>query len=190
MSEKGNYESLFQAGSKLIKDRVDLDGCFLPKPGFFERRRLLTALRLLEQAAEVEPPYGAASFFAAKVEERLGHGRENLRWLRRAQTVAPENLIVSIELGAALSRQGLHSEAVDVLSSAARQNPNEPRVQSNLGLSLLMSGDAQGAIRAFERLVALEPGQQTNERLLNLAAEVLGGRKPQPRSEAEIIRSL
>jgi Flp pilus assembly protein TadD len=175
---------------RLVDGRVNLDGCALPKPGFFEKRRLLKGVRLLEQAANVEPPYGAASLFAAKVYERLGHNEESLRWMRKAQLVAPDNLIVALELGGVLSKQGLHTEAVAVLAKAVELGPNDPRVHSNLGVSLLLSGDAKGSIAIFKTLVALEPDKPINKRLLNLAVEVCEGRKTQPTSEAEIIRSL
>ena len=175
---------------KLVDGRVNLDGCALPEPGFFEKRRLLKGVRLLEQAAVVEPPYGAASLFAAKVYERLGRNKESLRWMRKAQSVAPDNMIVALELGGVLSKLGLHTEAVAVLTEAAKQNPHDPRVHSNLGVSLLLSGDAKASVAAFSTLVALEPNQQTNIRLLNLAVAVHEGRESQPMSEAQIIRSL
>ncbi len=181
---------MFQKGSRLVEDRINIDGRALPKPGFFERRRLTKALGFFEQAARVEPPFGAASFLAAKAEERLGHPQECLRWLRTAQAKAPGNVIVSIELGAALSRQGLHSEAARVLSKAAELNPDDPRVHCNLGLALLMSGASGGAASAFERAVALEPDHPMNAKLLELAVEVREGRKAAPASEADILRSL
>jgi len=185
-----SYKSLFQAGAKLVKGRVNLDGHELPRPGFFERRRLVKALRFFERAAEVEPPYGAASLFAAKIEDRLGHSQENLRWLRKAQVVAPDNVIVSLELGGALSKLGLQVEAVSILSAAAQLNPTDARVHSNLGVALLLSGATEASIATFKQLVALEPDLKKNAGLLNLAIEVLAGRKPRPMTEADIARSI
>ncbi len=190
MTDTTPYKSLFDEGMKLVEGRVNLDGCALPEPSFFERRRLLKGVRLLEQAAIHEPPYGAASLFAAKVYERLGQNDESLRWMRKAQLVAPDNIIVAIELGGALSRQGLHAEAISVLTAAAQLDPSDPRVHSNLGVSLLLSGDPERAIDAFKTLTALEPNEQMNKRLLNLAVAVHEGRKPKPANEAEIIRGL
>lgn len=184
------YDIAFQEGIGLVGDRINLDGRVLPSPGFFERRRLVRALGFFEQAARVEPPFGAASFMAAKVEERLGHPEESLRWLRIAFTQAPGNVAVAVELGAALSRQGLHREAAEVLSKSAELNPEDPRIRCNLGLALLMSGASGGAVSAFERAVALEPNYPVNARLLKLAVEVREGRKPAPKTEADIILSL
>jgi Flp pilus assembly protein TadD len=187
---KSTYKLLFDEGMKLVEGRVNLDGHALPEPGFLERRRLLKGARLLEQAANHEPPYGAASFMTAKVYERLGRYEDSLRWMRKAQFVAPDNLIVALELGAALSRQGLHAEAVTVLTAAVTLGPNDPRVHGNLGVSLLLSGDTEGSIAAFRNGTALEPDEPMNGRLLNLALAVLEGRKPRPTTEAEILRDL
>lgn len=190
MSDRSIYDSLFKEAGKLIEGSVNLDGRPLGKPGFFERKRLLKALKLLERAAEIEPPYGAASLFAAKVHERLGNGEGTLRWLQKAQSGAPNNVVIAIELGGALSKQGRLAEAIGVLTAAADTHPSDPRVHSNLGLSLLLSGDTQAAITAFERLFSLEPDRPVNKRLLYLAIDVHEGRKPRPASEDEIVRSL
>jgi len=190
VADEGTYKSLFDAAMKLIDGRIELDGRPLPRPGFLERRRLLRALRLLERAAEVAPPHGAASLVAAKVEQRLGNAERTLHWLRKAQTMSPDNLIVAIELGATLFQQGFHGEAVRVLSTAATLYPDDPRIQSNLGIALLMAGDVPASIQAFERLSALEPEHGMNRRLLALAREVEEGRKSRPTNQGELARSL
>jgi Flp pilus assembly protein TadD len=188
--QSSKYNVLFRQGANLAEGRVNLDGNALGDPGFFERRRLRKALGFFALAAQIEPPYGAASLFAAKIEERLGNSAECVRWLRKAQVTAPGNVIVAIELGGALSRHGLHVEAIEVLSNAAQLFADDPRVHCNLGVSLLLAGDTRGSIAAFERLVSLEPGVETNLRLLRFAVEVAEGRTPGPRSEEEIARGL
>ncbi len=189
-THSSEYDVAFRKGSQLADGLLSLDGQALPKPGFLERRRLAKALGFFTEAARVEPPFGAASLMAAKVEERLGHPEESLRWLRTAHVKAPGNVIVAIELGAALSRQGLHREAVPVLSQAAELNPDDPRVHCNLGLAQLMSGGHAAAVAAFERTVALEPDRSVNAKLLKLAVDVREGRKTAPTSEADIRQSL
>lgn len=190
VNNRGDYKSLFDAATKLIQGRISLDGRSLSRPGFFERRRLNKGLELLRQAAEAEPDYGAASLMAAKVEERLGHSEERLKWLRKASVTAPGNTIVAIELGGALSQLGHQAEAVSVLSAAADNSPEDPRIQSNFGIALLLAGAVAESVTAFERLHSLEPGQRVNERLLALAQKVSAGRQARPKSEAELIASL
>jgi len=184
------YQSLFEAATKLIEGRISLDGRPLPRPGFFEKRRLNRGLELLTQAAEVEPEYGAASLMAAKVAERLGRSEERLRWLRKAAVVAPGDTIVAIELGGALSQLGHQAEAVAVLFAAAEDNPEDPRIQSNLGIALLLSGSVAESITAFERLCTLEPREGINESLLTLARKVGKGEQVRPESEAELVACL
>jgi O-acetyl-ADP-ribose deacetylase (regulator of RNase III) len=185
-----SYQALFEAAVALIDGQVSLDGRPLPSPTPQERQGLEEALQLLEQALDLEPTAAGAALFAAKAQERLGDLAQTVRWLRQAHQVAPGHLPIALELGAALSRQGLQAEAVGILAPVAQRHPEDARVHCNLGLSLLMSGDAQAAVAAFTRLAELEPGEQMNRRLLDLAVDVEEGRAPGPTSEAELVQAL
>lgn len=128
--------------------------------------------------------------FLGKIEERLKRFEKSLEWLKSANAAEPDHPILIIELGAALGRLGRHVEAISVLAPAASANPNEARIHCNLALSLLMAGEAEKAVSAFEQVVRLEPDIEINRRLLALAREVANGTKPVPRSEAEISAIL
>lgn len=181
-----NYKSTFDKGAKLIKGSIYLDREELGSAGFFEKRRLRKALTHFMAASSIEPTNGAPMLFIAKIEERLGNSERGLEWLKKANSVEPDNLILAIETGAALGRLGKHKEAATVLEGAARNFPDESRIQSNLGLSYLIGGETENAVKAFEILLRLEPDYPTNRKLLNLALEVQAGRRPTPKSEADV----
>jgi Flp pilus assembly protein TadD len=188
--ESSEYTALFQRGAALIEGSIHLDGRQLSDPGFFEKRRLKKARPFFEQAFQADPLNAAPLFLLGKIEERLGNGAGNIEWLRRANDVEPNNPLVALELGAALGRRGMYQESLRVLGNAATRNPSDPRIHCNLGLSLLMAGEAEGAVHAFEHTTSLEPDVATNHKLLAYAIEVAAGRKAVPSSERDIARNI
>lgn len=185
-----SYKAAFDKGAALIKGSIELDGQQLGALGFFERRRLNKALKHFEEASSIEPTNGAPMLFIAKIKQRIGDHDGSLQWLKKANSVEPANLILSIETGAALGRLGKHREAAAMLEVAVQHYPHEPRIQCNLGLSYLMAGETENALKTFGLLVQLEPDFPTNKKLLNLANEVRLGKKPTPKNEAEIAKML
>jgi tetratricopeptide (TPR) repeat protein len=190
MEHSSEFSAVWNKASGLISGHLNLDGQELPAPGFFERRRLKKALSLFEAAGRMEADNPAPLLFASKIQERLGNSTSSLEWVRKAHALEPDNLILIIELGAALGRCGMHSEAVPVLVKGIEQHPTDPRVHANLGLELLMAGTPQKAVSAFQRLLDLEPQGQQNKRLLALAEDVAAGRKPVPKTEQEVVRLM
>ena len=124
----------------------------------------------------------------AKIKERLGDYASSLEWLKKANSVEPDNPILAIETGAALGQLGKHKEAATVLEIAARNHPHEPRIQCNLGLSYLMAGETDSAVKAFQILLRQEQDSPTNQKLLDLAMDVHAGKKPNPRNESEVVK--
>ncbi len=124
--------------------------------------------------------------FASKAYERLGDLPRSLAAIRKAHALLPDDLSLLIELSSALGRCGLNDEEISVLRMGSRIHPSDPRIQSNLGVALLTSGNAAGAIPVFQRLLELEPEGPHNKRLLALAQEVAAGRKPVPRTGREV----
>ena len=184
------YNELYQQANRLIKDLVILDNKPLKNPGFFEKLRLRKAIGLYLQALEVNPKSWQTMFFVAKAHQSLGEMEPMLTWLMRANEHAPGNPSVAKEIGFAAGRLGEHGVAIQVMESAAKQNPNDSALHTNLGLSCLMAGKAAEACWAFERTVQLEPARDINKRLLALAREVQSGKRPAPKTESEISAGI
>lgn len=188
--EHSKYHVAFQRGVALVKGSIQIDGQRLKRLGFFEKIRLKRALRNFEEAALFAPDNAAPPFMMAKIRDRLGDFEGSLELLKRANLLQPDNLILAIETGAALGRLGKHREAATLLEVVSRSYPDEPRVWCNLGLSYLMTGETENAVRAFELLVRLEPSLSTNQKLLDVASEAHAGRRAIPRSEAEVVQAM
>lgn len=77
-----------------------------------------------------------------------------------------------------------------MLEMAVNIHPREPRIQSNLGLSYLIGGEVENAVKAFEVLLLLEPDYAVNRKLLNLVKEIKLGAKPMPKCEADIAKMM
>lgn len=185
-----DYQSLWEQGCALLGGRLNLDGRPLPSPGFFERRRLIKASKLFQAAAKLEAENAAPLLFLGKIEERLENAEQCIEWLTQANKVAPGNPIVALELGGALGRGGRHVESAAVLAPAARSHPNNASIHVNFGLSLLMAGQADHAVEAFEHATRIEPEQPINAKLRELASAVAKGSKTVPKNLREISASV
>jgi len=184
------FKAAFNKGVSLAKNSIQIDRLKLGSVGFFEKRRLRKALRYFHEASVLDPNSGEALLLIAKIHQRLGAHDSCLEWLKKAYRIAPENLILAIEISATLGRLGKHKEAATILEEVVRTYPNEPRTQCNLGLSYLMAGKVVNAVEAFNLLVKIEPDYPVNQKLLDLAKDVKSGTKSIPKSEVEISRMI
>jgi len=80
--------------------------------------------------------------------------------------------------------------AAAVLGSLAKERPNDPDVWSNLGLARAQAGDAIGAVRAFERALALRPNAAEDWTALGISLAELNGGKPGPDGLRAFQRAL
>jgi hypothetical protein len=187
---KQAYREVWDRACALVEGQIQLDGRQLEPLTQADAGRLRQALALFEQAATLDASNAGPMLLASKVHERLGQFADAVVCLRKAHALAPEEMIITLELGAALGRMGFHGEAVPILTSAAAANPSEPRLQCNLGLAQLMSGHPEAAVSTFERLTRLEPQAPQNKKLLFLALDVADGRKPVPKTEREVAELM
>lgn len=83
--------------------------------------------------------------------------------LEEARQLAPENVMLAINLGGAYIMQGKHRRAVPILEEASRLEPDNPMIWTNLAAAYLgrlelSTRDVQDrAIVAFERALQIDP---------------------------------
>ena len=169
-----------------MEGAVNLDDSPAPRLGFLARRRLQRAIGLLQDVLAINPANWAAMLMSGKAHESLGRLEDALGCFRRAQEFAPTDAAVAKEAGSAAGRCGRHDLAVELMLPAAAEHPGDPALQSNLGLSYLMSGRAAEACEHFGMAVALEPDHGMNARLLAVAEAVRDGELACPRTESEL----
>jgi Flp pilus assembly protein TadD len=76
-----------------------------------------------------------------------------------------------------LARLGKLPEAREQLGMALRLNPNSPEAHNNLGLVLLMQGDADKSIPEFSTALRLKPEFKLAQENLNRAQAQLKARR-------------
>lgn len=69
----------------------------------------------------------------------------------------PDFMPAYVELAELLMRTDRNYDAVTVLSAAAAENPNDAVVRNDLGMALLLGGDAAGALEHFTAASELVP---------------------------------
>ena len=93
----------------------------------------------------------------APILERLGDRAGSIRCLRRTVSVTgAEDLEAVTALGIALSQDGQHGEAVDLLSEVARRRPHASAVRADLAMAQLAAGDVRAALAGFTEALRLD----------------------------------
>lgn len=190
VTRSSEYRVIWDKACALIRDLINLDGRILPPPTADERRRLAEAITLFDKAVLLQPGNAGPNLFIGKIHQRLGDVRASLASLRKAHAIAPDDSACILELGGSLAQCGLYDDAVSILGMGSTMHPKHPVIHFNLGVALLMSGKAPRAVTVFERLVQLEPQGPYNRKLLTVASEVAEGRRPAPKTEAEVSALL
>ena len=93
----------------------------------------------------------------APILERLGDRAGFIRCLRRAVSLTGgEDPDAVTALGIALSQDGQHGEAVDLLSEVARRRPHVSAVRADLAMAQLAAGDVREALAGFTEALRLD----------------------------------
>ncbi|HZZ39969.1 MAG TPA: protein kinase [Acidobacteriaceae bacterium] len=112
-------------------------------------REFLTAIELSPGSAEAHEHY---SWLCSALERY----DDALREVRRARELDP--LLIKSDVGTTLLRAGRIEEALEEARRSVRNDPEVPRVHSNLGWALIFHGEHAAGIASLEQAVALSPG--------------------------------
>jgi len=139
------------------------------------------ALAVMQQVAIAHPEDRGVLAAYGKAQAAAGQLQEALATIDRAQTPdRPDWRLVSAE-GAILDQLGRSSEARGKYRDALVLAPNEPSIQSNLGMSYVLTGDLKTA-ESYLRAAAAQPAADSRVRQ-NLALVVgLQGRFDEARA--------
>jgi tetratricopeptide (TPR) repeat protein len=185
----GRHDELFNMAYELVKDLIFQESS-LSAADTPARGRLRKAIKCFDEALAIIPANWQALLLRGKAFQTLGEHEEALTTFLCAHECNPTQVMVAVETGAAAGRVGRHDVAVRVMEAAAQEHPDDPRLPFNLGLSYLLLQDFAAARATLERAIELEPARDANQRLLELLNEVELGKRPCPRSEAEIATAL
>ncbi|HEV3258953.1 MAG TPA: protein kinase, partial [Gemmataceae bacterium] len=122
---------------------------------------------LTERAAPIQPPMVLAALSADLIR---GAGEQEVRaLLRQAQQLHPEDFWINFQLGYFLQDER-PQEAVGYFRAAVASHPNSSQAHTLLGRALRDAGDADGAIAAFRKAIALNPNRAGGRDLARVLA--------------------
>jgi Flp pilus assembly protein TadD len=96
-----------------------------------------------DRASEIEPTAISPKIGIARVAIHQRRLDDAIAMYRKVLVEAPDNVLACAGLGAALDLKGDHAAAQAELRSALASHPGDPMLSINLGLSLIMGGDAR-----------------------------------------------
>ncbi|HEY7292512.1 MAG TPA: protein kinase [Vicinamibacterales bacterium] len=113
-------------------------------------QELETALRLDKLNA---PAYGAL----AELQTRQGRGDLVEATLQKGVSLAPDDWLLNMQLGAHYLDRGKWSQAGDLFRHTVELVPDNPRAHNNLGLAYRGQGKLDDAASEFQKAIDLEP---------------------------------
>lgn len=116
------------------------------------------AREAIAAADRARPDFPGTWYMAGIVAKRLGDLEAAYESFSRARARAPDDRLYAWAAGRTLRQLGRAAEAVPLLRQAASLDTTWARAQFELGIALKESGDRAGALAAWQRAVALEPG--------------------------------
>ena len=125
-------------------------------PTLADVKRRIEALTFRAQQQALETARAAAE---------AGRFDEAMAAYRRAITGSPESGFLYRELAAVERKQGRLEEALEHLERAAALDSSDARAWTQIGELLEESGDFPGAVTAYEKARALEPGADIEARV-------------------------
>lgn len=121
----------------------------------FVANRMEPAIQAFERADAIRPLDDRDRFTLAMALANVGRGKEAATHLSRLSELHPSQPLYLYWLARLDYYERRYEPAVEKLRRAIRLDPRSARVWDNLGLSLDMLGDQDGAAQAFEKAVEL-----------------------------------
>lgn len=93
--------------------------------------------------------------------------------LRRAVELDPGFVLARVNFGSALIDAGRYDEALEETRAAIEAVEEQPGLLINLGRVRYRTGDAEGAVEAFEQALSIEPGNEVAQSNLEIVSRYL-----------------
>ena len=129
------------------------------------------AYNAFQQAVDINPLNDAAWYFLGMTAESLGNVDEALETFEEALMINPANPLVHQSSGVIFSVRGEHEKALESLSKA---DPESLIAQFYIGASNLELGNSDAALKAFERVIEMEPLDSLEEGFITTSLYNIG----------------
>lgn len=151
----------------------------------YQRGKTAEAVKLAREVVAERRDMIAAQEMLAFVLQQNEQPREAIESLRSALTDGTASESLKIRLGLILSETGNAKEAVAILAPFADRR--DPEILNAYGIALADTGDIQGAVRQFDRVLQIDPTNATAYE--NLGVVALRANQPE-RAQAYLMRAL
>lgn len=154
----------------------------------YEDKRFDDALKLLEQALQIDAESADALYYTGLVQ--IARQRLDLAVgpLEKARALAPTDLSIAFQLGVVYFSQEQYDKAEPLLTQIFNAEPRTDSIGYYVGFMRYRKKDYQGAVRAFNAGTSSDPNiQQLTRFYAGLAYAILG--LPE-RAAAEVDRAL
>jgi Flp pilus assembly protein TadD len=179
------YTDAYRRGCVLVKRHMNLhDREAAPSPA--REAEVREGIRLLQRAVAILPGSWPAWWMIGKGYQALGDHPGAYEAFRRAARLHQGNADLPRELSLECLHLGKFTEAVLAARQAVRVDGSDPGLQANLALALLLAGDVDEALGQAGQAAAGSPGDEINRALRNITQEVKAGRRPRPKTRAEL----
>ncbi len=122
------------------------------------------ALELAEMALVQAKTQGAEDIEllakAASLAQRLYRYEKALEWLRRAEKISPDDLIIRHQIGRTLANSGDHAAAINIYTSMLEHLPNQPTLLLDRLRAHVAADQLTLAVADAEALTAIDPNSE------------------------------
>lgn len=167
------------------KNLIELDTKMHRVVESYQRGKTAEAVRLAKEVVAERGDMIAAQEMLAFVLQQNERPREAIESLRRAVGGGAASESLKIRLGLILSETGNAKEAVAILTPFADRR--DPEMLNAYGIALADTGDIQGAVRQFDRVLEIDPTNATAYE--NLGVVALRANQPE-RAHGYLMRAL
>lgn len=183
----GLHNQLFNEGAALIKPYMQLHEV-VPESAEGERARrdITEGIERLRAVIAINPKNWAAHWMIGKGYQALGQRESAYAAFKASWDIHKENPDVAREYMLECLELGRTQEAVAVAAEAMKLAPNDPGLRANHALSLLMNGEIESAHAEAQAALAKDPNDAITQSLAVVIDEVRSGKRPKPRSMAEL----
>jgi len=123
----------------------------------------------VEQGAAQPPLDPELLIKAATIARRANQPKAALQWLQQAQEFRPDDTRIRFQIGLNLAASGAPEPAIEIFTELLEQEPGNPSLLRERLRACLSAQRTDLAIQDGEALVAMEPGNEVYQFLLEIA---------------------
>jgi tetratricopeptide (TPR) repeat protein len=184
---KLEHDRLYREGSGLIQSYMHLVGReHRPAASGDARGQLEGGIAALQKAIAILPANWSAWWIIGKAYQALGDSEKACEAFEKAFMLHKGNADVAREYMFECLRLGKADKGIAAAEHAIRLKPDDAGLLANLALAYLIGGRLEEAAQAVEKSLAISPHDPITQNLKHAIVEVQAGRRPQPKSIAEM----